>query len=183
MSQARIVRRASQSKVGDAEPLDAVFQQDVRRLDVAMHQPLSMCRREASGDLHSDSQDLGKGERAALVAPLLQRLTADVRHDEIRHPIRFGDTVNGDDVVMHDRRRRFRLASKPPPRRTARRQMRSQHFDRHEPIQRRTKPLEHHAHPTATDHTGDFIRPQPPELMRIIRRREELLSKVVDEVS
>ena len=52
---------------------DAVLQQDVGRLDVAVDQPLGVGRRQAGGRLHADAQDLRQLQRPAAVEPLLQR--------------------------------------------------------------------------------------------------------------
>ena len=59
------------------DALDAIFQQNVGRLDVAMHQPLRVRRGQAGGDLHADPQDLrAAGSGPCSVEPLLQRVAA-----------------------------------------------------------------------------------------------------------
>ena len=59
----RVVDRAGQAEVGDLDPLDAVLQQDVRRLDVAMDQPLRVGGRQPRGRLHADAEDLVELQR------------------------------------------------------------------------------------------------------------------------
>ena len=49
VGQVGIVRRSCQAKVGQVGPLDAVFQQNVGRFDVAVDEALSV-RRGAQGD-------------------------------------------------------------------------------------------------------------------------------------
>jgi hypothetical protein len=49
LRQAGVVGRAGQAEVGDLDSLHAVFQQDVRRLDVAVDQPLLVRRRQPAG--------------------------------------------------------------------------------------------------------------------------------------
>ena len=53
--QAGVVHGACQAEVGDLHPLDAILQQDVRGLDVAVDKPLGVCGRQARGGLHADS--------------------------------------------------------------------------------------------------------------------------------
>ena len=63
LGQAGVVHRAGQAEVGDLHALDAVLQQDVRRLDVAMDQPLRVGRGQARCGLHADPQDRVQVER------------------------------------------------------------------------------------------------------------------------
>ena len=65
LRQAGVVDRPGQAEVGDLDALDAVLQQDVGRLDVAVDQPLGVGRRQAGGRLHADAEDL----RAARSGP------------------------------------------------------------------------------------------------------------------
>ena len=60
---AGVVDRAGQAEIGDRDPLDAVLQQDVGRLDVAMHEPLRVGRGQPGGDLHADAQHLRHRQR------------------------------------------------------------------------------------------------------------------------
>ena len=53
-----VIGRASQAKVGNLDPLDAVLQKDVGGLDVAVHEPLSVSRGQSRGCLHADSENL-----------------------------------------------------------------------------------------------------------------------------
>ena len=58
LRQAGVVDGAGQTEIGELDPLDAVLQQDVRRLDVAMHQALGVGRGQALRGLDADAQDL-----------------------------------------------------------------------------------------------------------------------------
>ncbi len=49
-----VERRQGQTEVSDLHPLDAVFQHDIARLDVAVDDSLTMGRRQAVGDLGAD---------------------------------------------------------------------------------------------------------------------------------
>ena len=58
LRQAGVVSGPRQTEVGDLDSLDAVFQQDVGRLDVAMNEALPLRRRQPLSDLHTDAQNL-----------------------------------------------------------------------------------------------------------------------------
>ena len=58
LGQAGVVGGAGQAEVGELDPLDAVLQQDVGRLDVAVDQALGVGGGQAGGGLHADPQDL-----------------------------------------------------------------------------------------------------------------------------
>ena len=61
---AGVVDGPGQAEVGELDPLDAVLQQDVRRLDVAVDQPLRVGGRQPARDLCADPQDLLHLQRA-----------------------------------------------------------------------------------------------------------------------
>ena len=63
LGHAGVGRRAGQAEVGQPHPLDAVLQQDVRRLDVAVDQPLGVGGRQPGRRLHADPQDLRQRQR------------------------------------------------------------------------------------------------------------------------
>ena len=99
---AGVIDGAGQAEVGDLDALDAIFQQDVRRLDVAMHQPLLVGGGQPFGDLHADAQDFLQGERPLLVDLVLQRNAVDDFHDEVRRLGVILDAVNRHDVFVLD---------------------------------------------------------------------------------
>ena len=86
LGQAGVVGRPGQPEVGHLDPLDAVLQQDVRRLDVPVDQPLGVRRRQPGRRLHPDPQDLAKLQRPGPVEPVLERRAGDVLHHEVRQP-------------------------------------------------------------------------------------------------
>ena len=55
---ARVIRSAGESEVGDLDTLHAVFEQHVRRLDIAMHQARRVRCGEPGRDLLTDSKNL-----------------------------------------------------------------------------------------------------------------------------
>ena len=113
LGQAGVGGGAGQAEVGELDPLDAVLQQDVGRLDVAVDQALGVRGGQAGGRLHADPQDLRQRERPVAVEPVLERPAGDVLHDQERQPGRLDHGVDRDDVLVHDRRRGPRLAEEP----------------------------------------------------------------------
>ncbi len=174
LGQTRVVGGAGEAEVDELDALDAVLQQDVRRLDVAVDQPDRVRRLEPPGRLHADPDDLLDGQRAGPVDPVLERLAGDVLHDEVRQPARGVDGVDGDDVVVTDRRGGLALAGEPAAGRGARGQLGGEDLDRHEPIQRRVERLEDHTHPAAADDVDDLIRADPAEMGGVVGGSEEV---------
>lgn len=78
MRQAGIVGCAGKTEIGDLDALDVVFQQNVRRLDVAMDQALSVGGGKSGGYLPADAQDLLHIQGAIAIEPLLQRGSRNV---------------------------------------------------------------------------------------------------------
>ncbi len=79
-----VVDRPCQTEIGELDAFDPVFQQDIRRLDVAMNQTLRVSRREPLRRLDADAQDRLQIHRPVAVDSFLQRLTGDVGHDQVR---------------------------------------------------------------------------------------------------
>ena len=70
-----VVDRAGESEVGDLDPLDAVLQQDVGGLDVAVNQALGVGGGQTAGGLRADAEDLGQFRGFSPVDHVLDRLT------------------------------------------------------------------------------------------------------------
>ncbi len=173
---AAVVDGAGQAEVGDLDPLDAVLQQDVRRLDVAMDQALCVRRGQPQGRLHADAQDFLGAQRAVAVDPILERPAVDAGHHQVRETVlRIGvDGVDGDDVVVDDRGGGLRLAGEPPASGAAGGQLRGEDLDGHDPVQRRVERLEDDPHAPFTQHADDLIRPEPSQVRGVIGGDEEI---------
>ena len=73
----RVVHGSGEAEVGDLHPLDAVFQQDIARLHVAMDQPLRVRRRQTLSCLQTDAEDFLEFQPTALP----QCVPATKRHE------------------------------------------------------------------------------------------------------
>ena len=103
---------------GDAEVdelVDAARVDDVRRLDVAMHEPGAMHRRERRGDGDADVERLGDPELALAREPGVERRAGDVLHRDAHHlrGVVDGERIEADDVRVLDLAERARLGDDP----------------------------------------------------------------------
>src|SRR5207249_2365355 len=130
-----VVGRPGQAEVGDLDPLDPVFEQDVRRLDVPVNEPGGVGRGQAAGDLRPDPQDLGDGERTGPVDLLLERLAGDALHDQVRDRLVALDLVDADDVLVPDGGPGPGLADEPGPGRPGGGELGGQHLDGDDAVQ------------------------------------------------
>ena len=105
------LQRIGERRQAEVDDPHAVLGQDqVARLDVAVHDALRVRLGQAVGDLRRDVERLVHGERSRR-EPLLQRLAVVVRHDDEQLPVGGGlDVVDGADVRMVGGRGRLRLA-------------------------------------------------------------------------
>ena len=163
---ANIIRRASQSEIGDLHPLDTILQQDVGGLDVAMDEALLVSGSQSRCDLHPDPQNLLQAERTDLVDLLLERLPDDALHDEQRNFVATScaviDRMNRDDVIVTDRRR-LSLTQEPLPRLRLTRQLGGQHLDRDDAIELAVHRPQYDSHAAAPDDLQNLIASQPAE--------------------
>ena len=69
---ARVGSGSSQSEIGQPYSLDAVLEQNVGWLYVAMNQPLGVCSRQTGRRLHADPQNFLEPERPVVIDPILK---------------------------------------------------------------------------------------------------------------
>ena len=131
LRQAGVVHGPRQPEVGELHPLHTVFQQDVRRLDVAVDQSLSMRRGQPGRRLHADAQDLFQLQRAALIDAFLKRDAVDIFHDQVGQAIDLIDAVDVDDVFIADGGGGPRLAQKSLASRARTRHVQRHYLDGH----------------------------------------------------
>ena len=110
-----VVDAAGQAEIGDFDPFDAVLEQNVGRLDVAMDQSLRVRRSQTGRNLQADAQNLCEWQSTGAVNLLLQRQAGDILHDQIWQSVELVDGVNGDNMIVADGRRRLGLAQETFP--------------------------------------------------------------------
>ncbi len=81
--------------------------------------------------------------------------------------------INGDDMVVLQSGRGPRLAQEALPGGGAGGQGRMHHLQGHAALQLRIFGVEHDAHAAVTEHAQDAIRPQPADLIRLLRRGQK----------
>ena len=101
----RVTRRSE--RTGDSEVsqlrLSVTVEQDVLRLQVAVHEPGSMRGSEGAGDLRADGSNLRRTEPPAAVESCRQRLAVDELHDDERAFLARADVEDLDDVRVRTR--------------------------------------------------------------------------------
>ena len=156
-----IIYGAGQSEIRNGNAARLVFQQHVRRLDVAVDQPFLMGGGQAIGDLDPETYHLVHGQRARCRQHLLQRTPLDVFQNEIRRRLVSLHAVDGDNVLMLDRRRRPSLLDEPPACRGVVGQHRTQNLDGYDAVENRVPGLEDNAHAAAAENVKDEILVEP----------------------
>ena len=173
LRQAGVVGGAGQAEVGDLHPLlRPVLQQDVRRLDVAVDQPLLVGRGQPLGDLPRRSRSTSgtssgpvRSRRSWSVSPATNSIT---RYGSGSSPAR-GCARR----ARAGRRRRPGLAEEPLAGRRGRGQRRGQHLDRDDALEHVVERAEHDADAAAAEDLEHLVVPEPAERVRAPGRREE----------
>src|SRR5262249_42102993 len=157
--QAGVVHCPGQAEVGDPDALDAVLQQDVSRLDVAVHQALGVGGGQAGGDLPADAQHLPQRHRPTAVELLLERWSIDELHDQVGDWALVFDGVDSDDVLVADGGRRPSLADEALPGRAGGRQLWGQDFDGNDAMQLVVESPQYDAHAAPADDLQHLVMP------------------------
>ncbi len=141
-----------------AELDDVVFgDQDVRRLDVAVHQPLAMRVGEAAGDLDR-VVDGGQLRQHVLVAhQLAERRAVDELHHDVVRVVLAPEVVDVDDVRMGELRRRLRFVREALDEVVVLGVLIAQHLDRDPAAQQRVGTAVHERHPARPEDAVDPI--------------------------
>ena len=150
----------------------SLFNQNVARLDVSVDQPHRLRGGQTGGHLPAEVQHFGSLQRPGSVELLLERLTVDELHHQIRQRL-FLNAVDLHDVVMPNRGGRASFSQKSLARRRRRGQLRIHHLDRHHPMQRLVKRLEDNAERALTDQAQHFVMPQHADRTRLARRKQK----------
>ncbi len=110
-SPARVVRHLGQTEVEDLGR-SARGHEDVRRLDVTVHDAFGMRRIEGFGYINADREQLLHLQRP-IVDQMFQRLAFQILHDDVGLVAFLADVVNGADVRVIERRCCLSLAAEP----------------------------------------------------------------------
>ena len=115
--QRRVIRRPGQTEIRDDRPLRPLGQQHIRRLHIAVDQPLCVGRLQSPGHLQPDRQRRFQVQLPVPVQPLLQRGIGQIRHHQIRQFLVLRNLVDRDHMVMDHRRGGPSLPCETPSRR------------------------------------------------------------------
>ena len=142
--------RFREAEVGDLHAAVRTHE-DVRRLHVAVDDPLVVGRGEAGGGLDEDVEAFHQADRAVLVDELIEAVAADVLHREEAVAAVAAHVVDVGEVRVVDSRRRARLLEEAVDAHGDRRLARAQHLHRHRAIQALIVGAVHRAHGALPD--------------------------------
>ena len=142
-----------------ALPIRHSHQEDIRRLDVPMHDAFAMGRPQRIADLYSILDDLVCRQRPRRDS-VLYRLPFQQFHHQIWIIVLFANIENRTDIRMIQRRGRTSLLQKAFSH-SRNRIVVVQQFDRDFAMQTLVPRPEHQAHTAATQLAQDLVRPEP----------------------
>jgi hypothetical protein len=172
--EAGVVAGLGQAEVGDLDPLDAVFEEEVGRFDVAMDEALGVGGRQAGGDLQADAQDGLDVERPVAVELCLERFAHDELHDQIGMAAELVHGVDGDDVVVRDGGGGGGLAEEASARQVVPGEGGGQELDGDDPVEPPVERLVYDAHAGAADRLDHLVGAQKADDARPVARGEEI---------
>ncbi len=153
--------------IGVADPRDAeieqlggqpvVGEQDVRGLDVAVHDAARMRIGERVGHLHAERQDALIGHAALRLEHLVERPAGDQLHRDIGDAIGLADVVDRRDIGMAERAGRGRLAQEAAPDFGIAAIFRLERLDRDDPVDPGVVRAEHLRHRAFADARVDPV--------------------------
>ena len=150
-------RHAGDPEVGDREPV-ALVEQQVARLDVAMHDAGVMRGVECAGGLAQPAQRGVVGDRAPLPQPVADRAAAHQLHHHEGAAVVLADIVDRHHVRMRrEARGRSRLALEAQPRAVVLGQVGGEHLDRDGAVQDLVVRLPDAGHPAVRDVADDAV--------------------------
>jgi hypothetical protein len=137
----------------------AVVDEHVRRLEVPVHEPERVDRREAVPDGNEDVEHRAPVVR--LAHPVEQRHALDELHRDERILTRHPDLEHGDDVRVRQPRERLRFAKQPRRRDVPTRARGMDQLERDAPAEQRVTPIEDERHPAGAESPDHLEMPQP----------------------
>ncbi len=142
--------------------------QDVRGLDVAVHEAATVRRIERRADLRHDPRRTGRVESTLLLYQRSEVGPLDEAHRDEQPAIRLSRFVDGQHVGVVDRRRELGLALEARPEIRLAGEIGRDHLQRHRAVQADVRRPVHDAHAALTD---DALDPVPRELGALAQHR------------
>ena len=125
--------------------------EDVLRLDVAVHVTRAMDRVQGVAELQRERGGAGGRQRAGAPDERAEVVAVDVTHDEVRAVVRHADGVDRDDVRVLDGAGGARLADEPLAALGILEQLRRDHLHRHVAIEIELARAVHDPHAAPAD--------------------------------
>jgi hypothetical protein len=150
------VQALDEAEVGQVRVVGAV-EQDVGRLDVAVHEPARVRGVQRRGDL-GDDRGGALGRQPALGAHDRPQVgPVDVAHDDVEDPVLLAGREDRDDVRMLDRRGGLGLAHEAVAERRVDRQRGRDRLEGHDAVERQLHGAVDDPHPAAARHALDPV--------------------------
>ena len=165
--------RPGQPEVEDLHPPLVPFEPDVGRLDVAVDEAARVRRRQPLGHLPADPQHLRRRRPRAGPQRRPERLALQQGHRQVRDAAVLGDLVDDDDVVVLDGRLGAGLAEEPGLGGRVAGHLREHDLQRDGAAEGGILGLEDDAHAAVAEDVQHAVRPEPAQLARPLRRRQE----------
>ena len=147
---------------------------DVRRLDVAVHDPVAVAEVQGAAHLGDDLHGAPRRQPSLGLEDVAQRPALDVLHHDVRH---LGVAVRATVVLAgvvdrHDRRvvqagRGLRLATEPVQERRVAREVGAQHLDRDIAAETHVAPAMHLGHAAVADELAELV-PAPDQSRGVV---------------
>jgi hypothetical protein len=175
MCQTRIVHSPSQPEIGDQQSFNAILEQYIGGLNIAMNDALLMSCRQTQCGLDAYSQYSLDAKRPFAVDTRLQGLTSNVLHYKVWILGVRIDVMNSHNMFVNDRCSGAGFAAKALPGSSVSSQMRSQHFYGDRAIQLRVNRFEYNPHTSSTNSPFDLVASYSTEHFRMRGRLQQLL--------
>ncbi len=156
---ARDAGARAQARQAEVQQLDlpARADQDVGRLDVAVHDAARVGVAEAGADLQEDAHALGQGDRRLALDQRAQVVALEQLHGHVEPPVGLVHVVDADDVGMAQLADRLDLATEALVQLFLGGELLGEHLERHRPAQGQVAGAVDHAHGAFAQLVEDLV--------------------------